>query len=100
MNFRFHVRGNPITFNGPENKIVYMKRLYRSGTERILGGVCAGIGEYTDVDPTVVRLVWVVLTLLSMGVGLVAYIIAWVIIPEGKNEPEQNMDKTPTGESP
>jgi phage shock protein PspC (stress-responsive transcriptional regulator) len=74
-----------------------MKRLYRSGTERILGGVCAGIGEYADVDPTVVRLVWVVLTLLSLGVGLVAYIIAWIIIPEGKSGPEQNVEKTPTG---
>lgn len=97
MNFRSQIRVNPITFNGPENKIVCMKRLYRSGTERILGGVCAGIGEYADVDPTVVRLVWVVLTLLSLGVGLVAYIIAWIIIPEGKSGPEQNVEKTPTG---
>ena len=77
-----------------------VKRLYRSGTERILGGVCAGIGEYADVDPTVVRLVWIVLTLLSLGVGHVAYIIAWIIIPEGKIEPEPIAEKTPASESP
>ncbi len=86
MNF-LSGHGIPITFNGAENKILYMKRLYRSRTERILGGVCGGIGEYSDVDPTIIRLIWVVLTLLSLGVGLVAYIIAWIIIPEGQNEP-------------
>lgn len=76
-----------------------MKRLYRSGTERILGGVCAGIGEYAEVDPTIVRLIWVVLTLLSFGVGLVAYIIAWIIIPEERNEPEQNPEQPAAGGS-
>jgi phage shock protein C len=63
-----------------------MKRLYRSRTERIFGGVCAGLGEYAEVDPTIIRLIWVVFTLLSRGVGLVAYIVAWIIIPEGQNE--------------
>ena len=76
----------PITFNGAENRILYMKRLYRSRTDRIFGGVCAGIGEYAEVDPTIVRLIWVVLTLLSLGVGLAVYIVAWIIIPEGQNE--------------
>jgi len=59
-----------------------MERLYRSKNERVLGGVCAGIGVYFDVDPTVVRLVWIVLTLLSLGVGVLAYIITWIIVPE------------------
>jgi phage shock protein C len=63
-----------------------MKRLYRSRTERMFGGVCAGLGEYAEVDPTIIRLIWVVLTLLSLGVGLVAYFVAWIIIPEGQNE--------------
>jgi phage shock protein PspC (stress-responsive transcriptional regulator) len=76
-----------------------MKRLYRSGTERILGGVCAGIGEYSDVDPTIVRLIWVVLTLLSLGIGIVAYIVAWIIIPEGRNEPESNPEQPVSGGS-
>ncbi len=58
-----------------------MKRLYRSKTSRMLGGVCGGLGEYLSVDPTVIRLAWVVFGL--TGAGLVAYILAWIIIPEG-----------------
>ncbi len=59
-----------------------IKRLYRSRNDKILGGVCAGIAEYLEIDPVVVRLLWVIATLLSMGLGIVAYIIAWIIIPE------------------
>jgi phage shock protein C len=59
-----------------------MKRLYRSKTERVLGGVCGGLGEHLDVDPTVIRLVWVVIALLSLGTGLLIYLIAWIIVPE------------------
>lgn len=57
------------------------KRLYRSRKERMLGGVCGGIAEYFDVDPTIVRLAWVLFTFAG-GAGLVAYIIAWIIVPE------------------
>lgn len=59
-----------------------IKRLYRSSRDKVLGGVCGGIAEYLEVDPVVIRLVWVLLTLLSMGFGIIAYIIAWIIIPE------------------
>jgi phage shock protein C len=59
-----------------------MQRLYRSKKERILGGVCAGLGEHLDVDPTVIRLIWAVVTLLSFGTGIIIYILAWIIIPE------------------
>ncbi len=59
-----------------------MKRLYRSKTERMLGGVCGGLGEHFDVDPTVVRLIWVLVTLISLGTGLLLYLIAWIIIPD------------------
>ena len=59
-----------------------VKRLYRSKKDKVFGGVCGGIARYMEVDPVVVRLVWAVLTLVSMGVGIVAYLIAWVIIPE------------------
>ncbi len=59
------------------------KRLFRSTKDRMIGGVCAGIAEYLDVDPTVVRLLWVLFTIISFGAGGVfAYIIAWIIIPE------------------
>jgi phage shock protein C len=64
-----------------------MKRLYRSNTNRILGGVCAGLGEHLDVDPTVIRLIWAVVTVLSLGTGIIIYILAWIIIPEpGQDE--------------
>lgn len=57
-----------------------VKRLYRSGKDRILGGVCGGIAEYLEVDPVVIRILWVIFTLMY-GAGLLAYIIAWIIIP-------------------
>lgn len=66
-----------------------MKRLYRSRTERLLGGVCGGIGQYYDTDPNLIRILWVVLTLLSVGIGVIAYIVAWILIPE---EPEERAE--------
>ena len=60
-----------------------MDKLYRSKKNRIVAGVCGGIGEYFKIDPTLVRLLWLFITMVSAGVGgLVAYIIAWIIIPE------------------
>jgi phage shock protein C len=56
------------------------KRLYRSRTNRIIAGICGGIGEYLDADPTLIRLAWIVLTLLG-GSGIIFYIIAYFIIP-------------------
>ena len=58
------------------------KRLFRSKKNRMIAGVCSGIGEYLGIDPTVIRLLWVLLTFFSGGAGVLAYIIAWVIIPE------------------
>ena len=57
------------------------KRLYRSRENAMLAGVCGGIGEFFDIDPTIVRLAWVILGFCG-GVGLWAYIIAAVIIPQ------------------
>ncbi len=59
-----------------------MKRLYRSKRDRMLGGVCAGLGEHFDVDPAVIRLVWAVVTIFSIGTGVLVYLLAWIIIPE------------------
>ena len=57
------------------------KKLYRSRENAMLAGVCGGIGEYFDIDPTIVRLAWVILGFCG-GVGLWAYVIAAVIIPQ------------------
>ncbi len=59
-----------------------MKRLYRSDVDKRICGVCGGIAEYFVIDPTVVRLACVVLTCFSMGTGILAYIIAAIIIPK------------------
>jgi phage shock protein PspC (stress-responsive transcriptional regulator) len=59
------------------------KRLYRSKTNRVLLGVCGGLGEYFNVDPTIIRLIWTILTIFSWLVpGIVAYLIAALVIPE------------------
>ena len=57
-----------------------MKRLTKS-SNRMICGVCGGIGEYLGIDATVVRLFWVLLSVMG-GAGLLAYIIAAIIIPE------------------
>ena len=57
-----------------------MKRLYRSTDQKIIAGVCGGIGEYFEIDPVIVRLIWFVFFLFG-GVGVLAYIIAWMIVP-------------------
>ncbi|HPC27463.1 MAG TPA: PspC domain-containing protein [Candidatus Methanomethylicus sp.] len=57
----------------------YGKRLYRSN-DRILGGVCGGIAEYFGIDPSLVRIAWVILTL-AAGSGILLYLLAWLIIP-------------------
>lgn len=60
------------------------KRLYRSRTDRQLAGVCGGVADYLSIDPTLVRVIWVILTLAG-GPGLILYIILALVVPE---EPE------------
>ena len=62
------------------------RKLYRSNTNKIICGVCGGLGEYLGVDPTIVRLVWVLIA--CSGTGLLAYIIAEVIMPQKVDEIE------------
>lgn len=57
-----------------------MKKLYRSRKDSKIAGVCGGIAEYFNVDPTIIRLL-AVLTIFFGGGGIVAYIIAWIIVP-------------------
>lgn len=56
------------------------RRMYRSRTEKMLGGVCGGLAELFDIDPTLIRLVFVLGTLWG-GLGLVVYVILWWIAP-------------------
>ena len=56
-----------------------MKRLYRNAKEGKLGGVCAGLGEYFNLDPVILRLAFI---LLIFAGGGIAYLVAWIIVPE------------------
>lgn len=58
------------------------KRLYKSRHNRMLCGVCGGIGEYFGIDPTVIRLIFVLLTIFGMS-GLLFYLICAIIMPSG-----------------
>ncbi|HLA69126.1 MAG TPA: PspC domain-containing protein [Bacteroidota bacterium] len=58
------------------------KRLYRSRKHKMLGGVCGGIAEYLGVDPTIVRVAWIVISLFPLIPGILVYIIAWIVIPK------------------
>jgi len=57
-----------------------IKRLYRSRKNRMLCGVCGGLGEYLGIDPTIVRLLWIIFSL-AYGAGILAYILACIVIP-------------------
>ena len=64
------------------------KKLYRSATDKKLAGVCGGVAKYLNMDPTVIRVIWVLLALFG-SLGLIAYIICALIIPE---EPSNIID--------
>ncbi len=58
------------------------RRLVRSSDDRMVAGVCSGVADYLGVDPTIVRLAAVVGTVLGFGTLLIAYLIAWVLMPQ------------------
>ncbi len=57
------------------------KRLLRSNKNRALGGVCGGLGEYFVIDPVLVRILFVLATIF-FGVGLITYLVLWIMMPE------------------
>lgn len=57
-----------------------MKRLYKSDTNKVFDGVCGGLGEYFNIDPVIIRLLWVLLVVFG-GSGIVAYLVAMFILP-------------------
>lgn len=61
------------------------KRLNRSTKNQMIAGVCAGLGEYFAVDPTVIRLIFVLATIFG-GYGIIAYVILWIVLPEGSDK--------------
>jgi phage shock protein C len=75
-----------------------MKRLYRSRSESQVFGVCGGLGQYLEVDPTVVRLLWVVLAVATaIFPGLIAYLLAAIIVPLEPYAPAPQYRTAPAG---
>lgn len=58
---------------------VSSKRLYRSMDNRLLAGVCSGLGEYFEIDPVIIRIIWIILII--GGYGILLYLLFWLIIP-------------------
>jgi phage shock protein C len=58
------------------------RRLYRSRTDTVLGGVAAGLAAYLNADPALVRIAWAILVPLTGGAAFLAYIVAWIVVPE------------------
>ena len=68
------------------------KKLKRSSTDRIIAGVCGGVGEYFNIDPVIIRIIWVLLSFMPGGPGFLAYLICALIIPEDDGVIYQNDD--------
>jgi phage shock protein C len=66
------------------------KKFYRSQSQRMLGGVCGGLADYFGLDVSLIRILWVIGTVISYGMGILAYIIMLIVFPE---EPEKMNDK-------
>ena len=76
-----------------------MRRLHRSQNDRILFGVCGGLGEYFDVDPTIIRLIWAVAVVFG-GTGILLYIIAVLLMPAASlSLPEPAPESVPDPET-
>ena len=72
------------------------KKLYRSRSDKLIAGVCGGLGKYLGIDPTLIRLAFVLLVLFGVGSGLLVYIIMLLIIPEeprGQSVPVEVLDR-------
>ncbi len=61
------------------------KRLTLSRTDKKIAGVCGGFAQYLDIDPTLVRLIWVIMALFA-GWGVIGYLVAWIVMPEAPLE--------------
>jgi len=74
--------GAPLSADGPAPAAAppATKRLMRSSRDKKIGGVCAGVADYFDLDPTIVRVVWL-LAVLFAGTGFLLYIILWIVLP-------------------
>ncbi len=66
------------------------KRLYRSQRDRKLAGICAGLADYVGIDPVLMRVAWVMLAFLSVGIAILLYLVLIFVIPDEDNMPRGN----------
>ena len=78
-----------------QNQSWFDRRIYRSRHERIVGGVAGGLGAYLGIDTTLVRILFVFLTLVGSGIGLLTYLILWIIVPKAPLDDEPTVDDLP-----
>jgi len=69
----------------------YMKKLYRSTTNKKIAGVCGGLAEFFNVDPTIIRIIFVILLLPGGFPGFVPYAILWIVVPLKTNAARENV---------
>ncbi len=69
------------------------RRLYRSRTDTVIGGVASGLAAYLNADPALIRIAWAILVVVTGGVALLVYIVAWIVVPE---EPATPLRRPPS----
>ncbi len=63
-----------------------VKKLYRSKTDRMIAGICGGLGEMFSIDSTLIRLIFALIALFTAGTAILVYVLGWIIIPEASPE--------------
>ena len=83
------------TADSSTTEVAPSRRLLRSRSDRRIAGVCGGLADYFDLDSTIVRVVWVILTIVPCAIifGVLAYIVAWLVIP---SEPAATLQPSPS----
>jgi phage shock protein C len=86
LNDGMDAKGNPVShfpgaYTGPQQS--GSRRLFRNPRDKMIGGVCSGVANYFDIDPVLVRLLFAIM-FFTAGIGLLAYIIAWIVIPAAR----------------
>jgi len=74
------------------------RRLYKSATDKVIGGVAGGVAEFFDLDPTIVRVVWALLAVLTGGGLFLLYIIMWIVVPMSPGD--EGIDAAEAGSEP
>lgn len=87
------ISGIYLLFRRNASVLPHQGKLYRSGTHKKVGGVCAGLAEYLNVDPTIIRILWLLFIFSSFGVGLLIYLVFVIMVPEKQANINENQSE-------